>query len=75
MDIQIIPGDVKLTAALLSGDSSETNIYVAIDRAVERSCSKVTTSDESRWPSFRHSGSIPFATNNSSYPAYGQDSA
>jgi len=44
------------------GDSSETDIYVAIDRAVERCCSKVTSSSESPWPAFSQSGSIPYAS-------------
>jgi ribosome-associated translation inhibitor RaiA len=57
------------------GDSSESNIYVAIDRAVERSCSKVTCSDEPQWPAFSHSGSIPFATKDLSSAAYGHHSA
>lgn len=56
-------------------DSSETDIYVAIDRAVERSCSKVMASDASQWSTFRPSRSIPFATRDLNYAAYAQDSA
>lgn len=56
-------------------DSSESNIYVAIDRAVERSCSKVTASDKSQWPAFRHSGSISFASKEPRFAAYAQHSA
>lgn len=45
------------------GDSSESNIYVAIDRAVERSCSKVTSSIEPQSPAFGHSRAITYASN------------
>jgi len=56
------------------GDSSESNIYVAIDRAVERSCSKVTCSIESPWPAFSQSGSIPYASDRLSSAAWAHDS-
>lgn len=45
------------------GDSSESNIYVAIDRAIERSCSKVTSSIDPQWPAFSHTGAIAYASN------------
>lgn len=53
--------EIQLTnGCSVIGDSSESNIYFAIDRAVERSCSKVVTSTESPWPACSKSGSIPY---------------
>ena len=41
------------------GDSTESDIYVAIDRAVDRSCSKITYQADPKWHSFSQSGSEP----------------
>ncbi len=51
------------------GDSSESNIYVAIDRAIERSCSKAKTSIEPQWPALSHPGAITYASNSLSSAA------
>ena len=44
------------------GDSSESNIYVAIDRAVERSCLKVISSVEPQLTTFSHPGAVTYAS-------------
>ena len=56
------------------GDSSESNIYVAIDRAVERSCLKVTSGIESPMPAFSRSRSVPFTSKRLQSAAYAHDS-
>jgi ribosome-associated translation inhibitor RaiA len=56
--------DVQLpNGRSLIGDSSESDIYVAIDRAVGRSCTRLASSDEFRYRSPGHSVSTAFREN------------
>lgn len=57
VEIQLLSGEAGV------GDSSESDIYVAIDRAVERSCSKISSNIESQWRAFSQSGSAPLNDN------------
>ena len=51
--------DISLTGgSTLIGDSIDSDIYVAIDRAVDRCCSKITGSFDPKWHAFSQSGSI-----------------
>lgn len=68
VEIQLING------SSLIGDSTEADIYVAIDRAVDRSCARVNSSDKPRWRAFSQSGSNPFRHNQMSAAASGHDS-
>ena len=51
------------------GDSSESDIYVAIDRAVERSCLKVSSSVEPQFTTSRQPGATTYANNSLSSAA------
>ena len=58
-----------LNGCTVIGDSSESDIYVAIDRAIERSCLKVTSSDEPQLATSSHRGAIAYASNSLSSAA------
>lgn len=56
--------EVELTnGRSVIGDSTESDIYVAIDRAVERSCTRVNSSGELRGREFTQAGSVTFRNN------------
>ena len=57
IDIALVSGNAVI------GDSIDSDIYVAIDRAVDRSCSKLISNIEPKWQAFSQPGSIPLADN------------
>lgn len=51
--------DISLTGGnAVIGDSIDSDIYVAIDRAVDRSCSKLTGGFDPKWQAFSRSESV-----------------
>ena len=62
--------DIRLTdgsAAL--GDSMESNLYVAIDRAVDRACSSITLNVDWHWRDFSRTDPIAARNNRPSLAA------
>ena len=58
-----------LNGCAVIGDSSESDIYVAIDRAIERSCRKVTSTIEPQSGASGHHGAIAYESNSLSSAA------
>ena len=57
VDISLVSGNAVF------GESIESDIYVAIDRAVDRSCSKIPGDVEPKWQAFSRSGAISSSDN------------
>lgn len=53
VDVQLANGSVVI------GDSIESDLYVAIDRAVDRSCARITSNVMPQWRAFSQSGAAP----------------
>ena len=53
--------DISLASgSAVIGDSIETDIYVAIDRAVDRSCAKITSNAQPQWHAFSRSQPVSY---------------
>jgi hypothetical protein len=66
-------GLVDGTAAI--GDSMEDNLYVAIDRAVDRACEEITLNVDPVWRAFSRSGTFPSESNRPFAAEYGREAA
>lgn len=63
VDIALIGGSVVI------GDSVESDIYVAIDRATDRSCAQLTSNVDPAWQAFSQSEAMPMRDNRRSFAA------
>ena len=68
VDIALVSGSAVI------GDSVGSDIYVAIDRAADRSCSQLTSNVDPKWRAFSQSGSMPLRDNRRGLAASGLDS-